>query len=243
LLIILSNGAFYILQGVIFFMKILYVEDEKIAAEAIVEILRKQNYNVDLVFNGQDGLDFALTGLYDVVILDIMLPKLDGISVLKKIRKANIAVPVILLTAKSETSDKVLGLDSGADDYLPKPFEIDELLARLRALGRRRGELAQDNRLRYGDIELNPQALDVFCYDKSYRLTSKESQLLELLILNKNATLTSEIITDRIWGYDAEAEYNQVQVYISFLRKKLTALDSNVKIQTVRGVGYTLTEE
>lgn len=224
-------------------MKILYVEDEKIAAEAITEILRKQNYNVDLVYNGEDGLDYALTGLYDVIILDIMLPKRDGISVLRELRKAKIAAPVILLTAKSGTSDKVLGLDSGADDYLPKPFEIDELLARLRALGRRRNEIVQDDLLRFGDIELNPQALDVFCRGKSYRLTSKESQLLELLIVHKNATLTTDIITERIWGFDDEAEYNQVQVYVSFLRKKLAALGSAVKIQTVRGVGYTLTEE
>lgn len=225
------------------FMKILYVEDEKIAAEAITEILCKQKYNVDLVYNGEDGLDFALTGLYDVIILDIMLPKLDGISVLKAIRKEKITTPVILLTAKSETSDKVIGLDSGADDYLPKPFEIDELLARLRALGRRRGELVQDNLLRYGDIEFNPQALEVLCGSKSHNLTSKEAQLLELLIVNKNATLTTEIITERIWGFDGEEEYNQVQVYVSFLRKKLLSLNSKIKIQTIRGVGYTLTEE
>lgn len=223
-------------------MKILYIEDEKRAAEAVAEILRKQNYNVDMAFDGEEGKDFALTGLYNVIILDIMLPKLDGISVLKEIRKADILSPVILLTAKGETTDKVLGLDSGADDYLPKPFQMDELLARLRALGRRRGELLQDNLLRFGDIELNPQSLDLFCHGETYCLTFKEAQLLELLILNKNATLTTEVIVESIWGYDSEAEYNQVQVYISFLRKKLKTLDSKVKIQTIRGVGYTLTE-
>jgi DNA-binding response OmpR family regulator len=224
-------------------MKILYVEDEKIAAEATTEILRKQNYNVDWVNNGEDGLDCALTGLYDVIILDIMLPKLDGISVLKEMRKNKITTPVILLTAKGETSDKVVGLDSGADDYIPKPFAIDELLARLRALGRRRGELMPDNLLRYGDVEFNPQTLEMICGKKNHRLTSKEAQLLELLIINKNATLTTEIITERIWGFDGEEEYNQVQVYVSFLRRKLSSLNSKVKIQTIRGVGYTLTEE
>jgi DNA-binding response OmpR family regulator len=233
----------FIKKGLVFSMKILYVEDERIAAEAIAEILRKQNYNVDSVYNGEDGLDYALTGLYDVIILDIMLPKLDGIRVLKKLRKENIATPVILLTAKGETSDKVVGLDSGADDYLPKPFEIDELLARLRALGRRRGELMQDNLLRYGDIEFNPQALEIICGNKNHRLTSKEAQLFELLIINKNATLTTEIITEKIWGFDGEEKYNQVQVYVSFLRKKLSSLNSKVKIQTIRGVGYTLSEE
>lgn len=223
-------------------MKILYVEDEKRAAEAVAEVLRKNNYHVDLAFDGEEGEAFALSGQYDVMILDIMLPKSDGISVLKKMRKAGIEAPVILLTAKGETADKVMGLDSGADDYLPKPFQMDELLARLRALGRRRGELLQDNLLRFGDIELNPYALDLFCRGKSYRLTLKEAQLLELLMVHKNATLTTDVMIEKIWGYDGEAEYNQVQVYISFLRKKLATLGSAVKIQTIRGVGYTLTE-
>lgn len=221
-------------------MKILYVEDEKYMARAIEKVLRKNNYTVDLAFDGEDGLDYALTDLYDIIILDIMLPKKDGISVLQEMRRQGLETPVILLTAKGETEDKVIGLDSGADDYLAKPFQAEELLARLRALARRKGQLVHDNLLSYGDIALNPHTLDLFQGDRSFHLTLKESQLLELLIKNRGITVSSSTIIEKIWGYDSEAEDSHVRVHVSFLRKKLALLDSEVKIQSIRGVGYIL---
>jgi DNA-binding response OmpR family regulator len=221
-------------------MRILIVEDELHLAEALVQILRKNNYTVDAVHDGESGLDNALSGIYDLIILDIMLPKMDGISVLKTIRKEGIVTPVILLTAKGEISDKVAGLDSGADDYLPKPFATEELLARIRAMSRRRGEVLPDNTLKFGDIELNPSTLKLSKSSKDVKLILKESQLLELLISRKNATTSKELIIEKLWGFDSDAEYNHVEVYISFLRKKLVFLNSNVVINTVRGVGYTL---
>jgi DNA-binding response OmpR family regulator len=219
------------------------VEDERYLAEAVARILEKNNYDVDLSFDGEDGLDNALSGVYDIVLLDIMLPKMDGISLLKHLREKGIATPVILLTAKGETEDKVLGLDSGADDYLPKPFKTEELLARMRAVSRRRGELLPEGILEFGDIELNPIKLVLSKGDKSYNLTLKESRLLEYLISNKGASLSVDAIIEKVWGYDSEAEDNHVQVYISFLRKKLTGLGSNVRIKNIRNVGYVLIAE
>lgn len=221
-------------------MRILIVEDEIPLAEALVQILRKNNYTVDTANDGEAGLDNALSGIYDLVILDIMLPKMDGISILKNIRKEGIAVPVILLTARGEISDKVIGLDSGADDYLAKPFATEELLARIRAMARRKGEVQTDNNLKYGDIELNPSLLKLSCGNKEVKLILKESELLELLMNRKNAAASKELIIEKLWGYDAEVEYNHVEVYISFLRKKLVFLNSQVIINTVRGVGYVL---
>lgn len=221
-------------------MRILIVEDEKQLADALTEILRKNNYTVDAVYDGEEGLDFALSQVYDLVVLDIMLPKRDGISVLKEIRKKGLNIPVILLTAKGETEDKVLGLDSGADDYLTKPFKTDELLARLRVLSRRRGEIMPSSILSYGDIELNPHTLGVYCNQKSFKLTLKEAQLLELFIETKNETLSKNRIIEKIWGFDSEADDHYVEVYISFLRKKLLQLNSKISIQTIRGVGYKL---
>ena len=224
-------------------MKILYVEDEKYMARAVAQVLKKNNYSVDLCHDGESGLDMALTGLYDIIILDVMLPKRDGISVLRELRRDGSETPVILLTARGDLEDKVKGLDSGADDYLPKPFQAEELLARLRALGRRKGRLLRDNLLRCGDIELNPNTLDLYCRGGSFRLTLKESQLLELLIANKNALISSDLIIEKLWGYETETEDSHVRVHISFLRKKLTLLHSGVKIQVVRGAGYTLAYE
>ncbi|MDR1952942.1 MAG: response regulator transcription factor [Clostridiales Family XIII bacterium] len=224
-------------------MRVLLVEDERYLAEAVARILEKNNYDVDLSFDGEDGLDNALSGVYDIVLLDIMLPKMDGISLLKHLREKGIATPVILLTAKGETEDKVLGLDSGADDYLPKPFKTEELLARMRAVSRRRGELLPEGILEFGDIELNPIKLVLSKGDKSYNLTLKESRLLEYLISNKGASLSVDAIIEKVWGYDSEAEDNHVQVYISFLRKKLTGLGSNVRIKNIRNVGYVLIAE
>lgn len=221
-------------------MRVLLVEDERHMAEAIAQVLKKNNYSVDLAHDGEYGLDCALSGIYDMIVLDIMLPKLDGISVLRELRHNGIVTPVILLTAKGETEDKVRGLDSGADDYLAKPFQAEELLARLRALGRRKGELIHDNILRFEDIELNPLTLDLWCCDKSFRLTLKEGQLLELLLKHSRMILPTTMIIEKLWGFETEAEDSHVQVYVSFLRKKLTQLDSVVKIKSVRGAGYVL---
>ncbi len=216
------------------------VEDEKYMVEAVAQVLKKNNYSIDLAYNGEDGLDCGLSGIYDIIILDIMLPKMDGISVLKELRKNGIETPVILLTARGETEDKVRGLDSGADDYLAKPFHTDELLARLRALGRRKTELVNDGILKYGDIKLNPHTLQFECGSKEIVLTLKESQLLELLIKRKGMIVSKENIIVKLWGYDTDAEDNRVEIHVSLLRKKLAQLDSDVYIHTIRGAGYIL---
>ncbi len=221
-------------------MRILIVEDEIHLAEALSQILRKNNYTVDIAYDGSTGLDNALSSIYDLILLDIMLPNMDGISVLKKIRSENILTPVILLTAKGEIADKVKGLDSGADDYLPKPFATEELLARIRAASRRKGEIVSDTTMKYGDIELNTATLKLSCGSKEIKLILKESQLLELLIMRKTSVTSKEIVIEKLWGFDSDAEHNNVEVYISFLRKKLAFLNSSVVINTVRGVGYTL---
>lgn len=221
-------------------MRILLVEDELHLAEALTQILRKNNYTVDTVNDGESGLDNALSDIYDLIILDIMLPKLDGISILKQIRKEGIKTPVIMLTAKGEISDKVVGLDSGADDYLPKPFATEELLARIRALSRRKDEILPDNTLKFGDIELDTSTLKLSKENKDIKLILKESELLELLISRKNIVTSKELIIEKLWGFDSDVEHNHVEVYVSFLRKKLKFLSSNVGISTIRGVGYIL---
>jgi DNA-binding response OmpR family regulator len=221
-------------------MRILLVEDELHLAEALTQILKKNNFTVDSVYDGESGLDNALSNIYDLIVLDIMLPKMDGISILRNIRKEGIATPVILLTARGEVSDKVIGLDSGADDYLAKPFATEELLARIRALSRRKGEVLADNTLKFGDIQLNPSILKLSKGISDVKLILKESELLELLILRKNAVTSKELIIEKLWGFDAEIEHNHVEVYVSFLRKKLSFLESEVTINTIRGVGYIL---
>jgi two-component system response regulator ArlR len=221
-------------------MRLLVIEDELHLAEALTHILKKNNYTVDTVHDGEAGLDNGLSGIYDLILLDIMLPKMDGICVLKNLRKNSIATPVLLLTAKGEISDKVVGLDSGADDYLAKPFATEELLARIRAISRRKGEVVPDDILKFEDIELNPSTLKLSSGEKEVKLILKESELLELLILRKNALSSKELIIEKLWGFDAEVEHNHVEVYISFLRKKLSFLNSKVIINTLRGVGYRL---
>lgn len=221
-------------------MRILIVEDENRLAEALEHILKKNNYTVDVVYDGEDGLDYIESGIYDVVVLDNMLPKMNGVDILKEIRREGMDVPVIMLTALGEISDKVRGLDAGADDYLAKPFDTDELLARIRALGRRRGEIVADNSLSFGDISLDPSNLKVKYQGGEMELTLKECQLLEYLILHKNMVSSKEQIIEKLWGFDSEAESNHVEVYIHFLRNKLSAISKNVAIATVRGVGYTL---
>ena len=221
-------------------MKILIVEDEEQLSEALGAILEKNNYFVDRVFNGEDGLDYILSDIYDVIILDIMLPKMSGLEVLKSARKSGIDTPIILLTAKGDVSDKVIGLDSGADDYLPKPFYTEELLARIRALGRRKGEVISDNNLKFGDITLNTATLELSNGDKVIKITAKEFGLLELLINRKNTITNKDDIINKLWGYDSDAEYNNVEVYVSFLRRKLTFLKSQVAIKAIRNIGYIL---
>jgi DNA-binding response OmpR family regulator len=224
-------------------MRILIVEDEFHLAEALTQILKKNNYTVDAVYDGESGLDYAISNIYDLIVLDIMLPKMDGISILKNIRGEGLSTPIILLTAKGEISDKVVGLDSGADDYLAKPFATEELLARIRAMSRRKGEVIVDSTLKFGDIELNPSTLKLSTGSKEVKLILKESELLELLISRKNATTSKELIIEKLWGFDSDVEYNHVEVYISFLRKKLLYLNSKTIINTVRGVGYNLEEK
>lgn len=221
-------------------MRILIVEDEVNLAEALVQILRKNNYSVDAVHDGKEGLDFALSGIYDLLLLDIMLPSMDGISLLKELRSGGIATPVIMLTAKGETDDKIAGLDHGADDYVAKPFSTGELLARIRAALRRKGEVVPEDTLKFGDIELNTSTLKLSCQGKELKLILKESELLELLLTRKQAVTSKEQIIEKLWGFDSEAEHNNVEVYISFLRKKLAFLNASVRINTIRGVGYVL---
>ena len=225
-------------------MRILVVEDELHLAEALSHILKKNNYTVDVANDGEAGLDNALSGIYDVIVLDIMLPKMDGITVLETLRGEGFDTPVILLTAKGEISDKVRGLDSGADDYLAKPFNTEELLARIRALGRRRGEIvANTNMISYGDITLNTSTLKLTSGANEISLTLKESELLEFLMLHKEMVCSKEQIIEKLWGFESDAEANHVEVYVSFLRKKLAFVHSKAAISTVRGVGYTLTCE
>lgn len=221
-------------------MKILLVEDEKHLSEAVVHILKKNHYSADAVYNGRDGLDYGLSNIYDLIILDIMLPELDGISVLKQLRGFGCDIPVLLLSAKSEISDKVLGLDSGADDYLAKPFNTEELLARVRALTRRRGDVAVDNKLKFGDIYLDSSTMNLVKNDLSVNLTLKEYEVMEYLIRRGDMISPKTQLLEKLWGYESEAEANHVEVYISFLRKKLSFIKSSVSIQAVRGVGYVL---
>ncbi|MDR2487192.1 MAG: response regulator transcription factor [Clostridiales Family XIII bacterium] len=223
-------------------MKVLMVEDERWLAEAEARILKKNNYDVDLAFDGEDGLDCALTGVYDIILLDIMLPKMDGLSVLRSLREEGVSAPVILLTAKGELEDKVTGLDSGADDYLAKPFKSEELLARMRAVLRRRDTLLPEGVLHFGGIDYNPHTLVLSVGEIRYNLTQKEGRLLEYLMQNNGISLSADAIIEKVWGYDSDAEDNHVQVYISFLRKKLAALGTDVRIRTIRGVGYALVD-
>lgn len=221
-------------------MKLLVVEDEIQLADALSEILKRNMYSVDTVYNGTDGLDNALTGVYNCIILDIMLPGMSGIDVLRNLRKEKINTPVLLLTARSEVEDKINGLDCGADDYLTKPFVTDELLARVRALTRRKGELVDENRLDYNGLELAKNTCSVVWQGNDVKLSLKEYQIMELLISNPHRILPKERIIEKIWGYESDVEYNNIEVYISFLRKKLTAISAPVQIKTARGIGYSL---
>ena len=219
-------------------------EDEEKLADALVQIFAKNKITADAFGNGIDALDNALTGIYDVIVLDIMMPGMNGIEVLRKIRAEGMDTPVLMFTAKDEISDKVKGLDSGADDYLTKPFATEELLARVRALGRRSSAaIVNSDVITCGDLSLDTAAYELSCGKNSLKLGLKEFSIMELLMKNRGRVLSKETLITKIWGYDSDAEYNNVEVYISFLRKKLDFIKSNAAIKTVRGVGYTLEED
>ena len=221
-------------------MRLLLVEDEIQLSEALNQILTKNKYTVDAVYDGEDGLDYALSDVYDGIILDIMIPKLNGLEILKKIRKEGIQTPVIMLTAKSQIEDKVYGLDCGADDYLSKPFAPEELLARLRAITRRKDILVNDNVLSFGDIKLNVDTYDLEVNGENIRLTLKEFDIIKYFIDRPKCVVSKDDLITKLWGFDSEVEYNNIEVYISFIRKKLTYLKSKINIVTIRGVGYRL---
>ena len=219
-------------------MKLLLAEDERSLSRAIIHILQKNNYTADAVYDGLSALDYLAAGDYDGVILDIMMPKLDGISVLRTLRAQGNPVPVLMLTAKAEIDDKVLGLDCGANDYLTKPFYTRELLARIRAMTR--SQEGKDSRLSFGNITLDRASFTLASPTGSFRLANKEYQMMEILMSNPHNLISAERFLEKIWGFDSEAEINVVWVYISYLRKKLAALHANVQIKAVRNAGYTL---
>ncbi len=225
-------------------MKLLLVEDERRMAEAEAEVLRQENYDVDVCYDGESGLDAALSGIYDAVILDVMLPKRDGFSIIREVRREGLRTPVLMLTAKSELADKVSGLDAGADDYLTKPFMVEELLARVRALCRRNmpAMSVEDGRLHAGDLSLDIASAMLSCTatGQEIRLGEKELHLMEFLIEKQGTIVPREKLALKVWGYENNAEYNNVEVYISFTRKKLAFIGSKMEIKAVRGLGYEL---
>ena len=221
-------------------MKLLVVEDEIQLADALTEILKRNKYAVDTFYDGLDGLDNAITGIYDCIILDIMLPGMNGLEILRNLQSEKINTPVLLLTAKSEIEDKIGGLDCGADDYLTKPFVTGELLARIRALTRRRGEFFDENCQTFNGLELNKASCAMLYDGNDVKLSLKEYQIMELLIANPHRILPKERIIEKIWGFESDVEYNNIEVYISFLRKKLAAIGADARIKTARGIGYSL---
>ncbi|MBR1780233.1 MAG: response regulator transcription factor [Oscillospiraceae bacterium] len=220
-------------------MRILVVEDEKRLARTIGDLLEAHNYTVDLCYDGESGLDNALSGIYDIMVLDVMLPKLDGFSVAREVKQSGTALPILMLTARSEIDDKVTGLDSGADYYLTKPFASEELLACIRALTRKSGT-ALDNTLSFGDLRLELSTCQLSCGERSVRLSRKEFDVMTMLLTNGGQVVTKEALILKVWGYESDAEDNNVEVYISFLRKKLGHIKSAVSIRTLRMLGYQL---
>lgn len=224
-------------------MKILIIEDEYSLADAISETLQKEKFGVNIITNGEDGENEALTNIYDLILLDVMLPKKDGFEILANLRKEKIDTPVIMLTAKSEMSDKLNGLENGADDYITKPFHTRELVARVKVVLKRKTNIQDTNILEYSDLKLDLGNGKMCVNDTEIAINGKELDLLEILLVNKNQIINREMLANKIWGYNSEAEYNNVEVYVSFLRKKLKLLKSKVKIKAVRGIGYKLEEE
>ena len=220
-------------------MKILLVDDERDLVDALSVILNQQKYSVDCAYNGEEGLDCALTGIYDLIILDVMMPKMDGITILRILRQHKIDTPVLILSAKAEIQDKISGLNFGADDYLTKPFSTEELLARIKALLRRKEKYTGDL-ISFGDISIDRDSFELSCGNNKITLGKKEFQILEMLLLNQGKILSKNLLIEKIWGYDNEAEYNNIEVYVSFIRRKLSAVNSSTEIKSIRGVGYTL---
>ena len=222
-------------------MRLLLAEDERALSKALATILERSNYSVDTVYDGEAALEYLAADNYDGVILDIMMPKKDGITVLKELRSRGSKIPVLILTAKSEVDDKVLGLDSGANDYLPKPFHSRELLARIRAMTRTQSSQTSSV-LQMGNITLDQRTYELSSPTGSFRLANREFQILELLMQNPGNLISAERLMEKIWGYDSETEISVVWVYISYLRKKLSALGANIQIRATRNVGYCLEE-
>ena len=224
-------------------MNILIIEDEYSLADAVAETLKSENFNVCIKTNGEDGEDEALTENYDLILLDVMLPGKNGFDILKYLRQEKIKTPVIMLTAKSEIDDKLNGLEHGADDYITKPFAMRELMARIKAVLKRTNNIEDTNCLEYSDLILDVKNAKLKCKDNDIQISGKELELLEQLLLNKNQILSKESLIERIWGYESDAEYNSVEVYITFIRRKLKLIESKVNIKAVRGIGYKLEEK
>lgn len=223
-------------------MRILLAEDERSLSRAVVALLEKNNYSADAVYDGAEALEYLAAENYDAVILDIMMPKMDGLTVLRKLRERGSHVPVLMLTAKSEVEDKIAGLDTGANDYLTKPFATAELLARIRAMTRTQNTQT-DSRLSFGNVVLDQTTFELSAPGGSIRLANKEYQMIELLMRNPRQVIPTERFLEKIWGYDSDVEINVVWVYISYLRKKLAALHANVQIKATRNTGYSLEEK
>ena len=223
-------------------MRLLLAEDEHELSNALCAILKHNNYSVDAVYDGADAWAYGRTGDYDGIILDVMMPKMNGIEVLRRLRTEGITSPVLILTAKSETDDKITGLDAGADDYLTKPFSMGELLARIRAMTRRKADFAP-NLLKMGSVTLSRETFDLTGPQGTLRLSSKEFQMLEMMMMNRKQLISTERFMEKIWGYDSEAEINVVWVYISYLRKKLGQIGADIEIRATRGVGYSLEDK
>lgn len=223
-------------------MRILLAEDERSLSRAVVALLEKNNYSADAVYDGAEALEYLVAENYDAVILDIMMPKMDGLTVLRKLRERGSHVPVLMLTAKSEVEDRVAGLDTGANDYLTKPFATAELLARIRAMTRTQA-VQTDSRLSFGNVVLDQTTFELSAPGGSFRLANREYQMIELLMRNPRQVIPTERFLEKIWGYDSDVEVNVVWVYISYLRKKLAALHANVQIRATRNTGYSLEEK
>ncbi len=224
-------------------MKILIIEDEYSLADAISEMLIKENFSCNIITNGEDGENEALTNIYDLILLDVMLPNKNGFEILRNLRGERIETPIIMLTAKSEISDKLDGLENGADDYITKPFHMRELMARIKVILKRKTNIKNTNILEYSDLILDLRTGKMSSNNTEICINGKELNLLEMLLLNKNHIISREILANKIWGYNSDTEYNNVEVYVSFLRKKLKLLKSKVKIKAVRGMGYKMEEE
>ncbi len=223
-------------------MRLLYAEDERALSEAVSDILTYHKYSVDTVDNGQDALDYALLQHYDAIILDIMMPGMDGLTVVRELRQRGCGVPVLLLTAKSEVEDRITGLDAGADDYLPKPFAMNELLARVRALLRRRENYIPDT-VKAGDLALDQARACLCCGEKTEPLSKLEYQLMDLFIRHPGMVFSTQQLLQEVWGTESEADVGAVWVYISYLRKKLTGIGSRMNLRCKRGLGYLLEEK